>query len=52
MGGSASVLPTIRINGTKLTVAQMPRHSHHGKTEAENKPQIYYDLYTPEGTIR
>ena len=45
-GGSSSQTPTVTVQGTTLTVAQMPSHSHGGSTDIEDTGTIYYDNYS------
>ncbi|CAF1064529.1 unnamed protein product [Didymodactylos carnosus] len=46
-GSQLSVTPTIQVQGTALTQAQMPMHNHVGKTRTQNTRRMYYDLKAP-----
>ncbi|CAF0953592.1 unnamed protein product [Didymodactylos carnosus] len=42
-GGLASVTPSVTVQDTALTEAQMPNHNHGSETEIEDNENIYYD---------
>ncbi|CAF3881669.1 unnamed protein product [Adineta steineri] len=48
-GGASSATPTLNIRPTRLTVAQMPEHSHGGLTSIEDTSFMCYNQDLVEG---